>query len=94
LTCGFHYIMPEGEVTDFVYTEDDRKLVINGINLPSVMSNITSVEFALSYCTVDEATITNATLECTLNKDPTCGDWTPLLTTPLGVVPNNVNMTN
>lgn len=87
LTCDFTYILPEGEITAFTFTELTKKLVITGINLPSVISNISSVEFALAYCTVDESTLTDTTVECTLNKEPTCGDYKPILTSLLGIVP-------
>ena len=88
LTCGFKYIMPEGEVTSFTFDESTKKVVLTGTNLPLGLENITSVEFALSYCTVDESTLSDTNIECTLNQDPTCGDWTPILTAALGVIPN------
>jgi len=88
LTCGFKYIEPTGEITAFSFDEASKKLVITGVNLPAVISNITSVEYALSYCTVDESTLSDTNIECTLNQDPTCGEWTPILTSQLGVIPN------
>ena len=88
LTCGFRYIEPTGEITSFTFDESTKKLVITGVDLPSVIENITSVEFALSYCTVDASTISSTNIECTLNQDPTCGAWTPILTSWLGVIPN------
>jgi len=87
LTCDFTYIMPEGNITAFTYTESTKKLVITGVNLPSVLSNISSVEYALAPCTVDNSTLSNTTLECTLDKEPTCGDYKPILTSVLGVIP-------
>jgi hypothetical protein len=68
LTCDFTYILPVGEITAFTYTESTKKLVITGTNLPSVISNISSVEFALAYCTIDESTLSDTNVECTLNK--------------------------
>jgi hypothetical protein len=94
LTCDFRYIMPEGEITSFTFTESTRKLEIHGTNLPSVMENITSVQFALSYCTVDPSSLTSTDIVCTLNQDPTCGDWQPLLTSYLGVIPNANDVSN
>jgi hypothetical protein len=88
LTCDFTYILPVGEITAFTYTEATKLLVITGTNLPSVISNITNVEFALASCTVDESTLSDTNVECTLNKEPTCGDHTPVLTSLLGIVPN------
>jgi hypothetical protein len=88
LTCDFTYILPEGEITAFTYTEETKLLVITGIDLPSVIYNISSIEFALAYCTVDESTLSDTNVECTLNKEPTCGDHKPILTSYLGVIPN------
>jgi hypothetical protein len=54
LTCDFTYILPEGEITAFTYDESTKKLVLTGTNLPSVISNISKVEFALAECVVDQ----------------------------------------
>ena len=89
LTCGFKYIEPTGEISSFTFDESTKKLVITGVDLPSVIEDITSVEYALSYCTVDASTVSATNIECTLNQDPTCGDWTPILTSGLGVIPNS-----
>lgn len=94
MTCDFKYIEPVGEVTDFTFDESTKKLVITGVALPSVMGDLVSVEYALSFCTVDETTLTDTTIECTLNKDPTCGDWSPVVTSSMGLIPNNVNLTD
>lgn len=92
LTCGFKYIEPTGEITSFTFDESTKKLVITGIDLPASMDGITSVEYALSYCTVDESSLTGTNIECTLNQDPTCGEWTPILTSDLGVIPNTESL--
>jgi len=76
-----------GEISSFTFDEGTKKLVITGVELPSVIENITSVEYALSYCTVDPSTLTDTHVECTLNQDPTCGDWTPVLTSHYGLIP-------
>lgn len=93
LTCDFTYILPEGEVTAFTFDESSKKLVLTGTNMPSVIGNISKVEFALSECTVNESTLSATTLECTLSKEPTCGDHLPILTSVLGVVPNAAGLT-
>jgi hypothetical protein len=67
-------------------------LTLEGTSLPNVTANISSVYFALTHCTVDESTLTNTSLECTLDEDPTCGDHLPILTSTLGVVPNADNL--
>ena len=66
LTCDFSYIVPDGEVSAFTFDETTKKLVITGTNLPSAISDIDKVEFALSDCTIDEATLSATNLECTL----------------------------
>ena len=85
LTCDFTYTLPEGELTGYTWNEATSRLVLTGTGLPSA-ANIRKVEFAKSECTID--TLTATTLECTLDKEPTCGDHLPILTSILGVVPN------
>jgi len=86
LTCDFTYILPEGQITAFTYTDATKLLVITGTNLPSVIANISSVEYAFTSCTVDESTLSDTNIECTLIKEPTCGDHKPIVTS-LGIVP-------
>lgn len=93
LTCDFTYILPEGEVTAFTFVESTKKLVLTGTDMPSLIANISKVEFALAECTVDVSTLTATNLECTLDKEPTCGSHLPLLTSQLGVVPNAAALT-
>jgi len=38
----------------------------------------------MSSCTVDAETITSTSLQCTLAKEPTCGDYIPTVTTVKG----------
>lgn len=92
LTCDFSYIQPEGSVTAFTYAEDTKKVTITGVDLPSVIANISSIDFALSSCTVDEATITNTSVECTLTQDPTCGTFKPIYKSVFGIIPNTEEM--
>jgi len=88
LTCDFHYTEPVGVVESFTFDESNNKLVITGTNLTETLDQIRYVEFALSTCTVDESTLSNTTIECTLDYDPTCGDFVPKLTSIHGVVLN------
>jgi hypothetical protein len=88
LTCDFTYILPVGEVTAFTFDDATLKLVLTGTDMPSLIANISKVEFALAECNVDEATLTATNVECTLDKEPTCGDHLPILTSLLGVIPN------
>jgi len=67
--------------------------MITGTDLPSVMSNISSVEFAFAPCTVDESTLSSTSMECTLDIEPTCGDYLPIITSVLGIVPVNETVT-
>jgi len=87
LTCNFTYTEPVGEITGYTYDHDTKKLVITGTDLPNVTANISSVDFAHTHCTIDETTLTNETIECTLDEDPTCGDHLPILTSTLGIIP-------
>jgi len=67
--------------------------MITGIDLPSVMTNISKVEFAFAPCTVDESTLSSTNMECTLDIEPTCGDHYPIITSVLGIVPVNETVT-
>ena len=89
LTCDFTYLEPVGEVTAFTFDDATSKLVITGTELPNIIDDIRYVHYALSTCIVDESTLTNTTIECTLDKEPTCGDHVPILTSIHGFVPNS-----
>jgi hypothetical protein len=41
---------------------------------------------------VDPATLTGTNIDCTLVKEPTCGDHIPVITTQLGQVPNEAGV--
>ena len=92
LTCDFTYILGEGEITAFTYTEATKLLVITGTNLPSVIANISSVEYAFSDCTVDESTLSATNIECTLVEEPTCGDYKPFVISLLGNIPHATDL--
>ena len=93
LTCDFTYVPPVGEVTAFTFDQSTSKLVLTGTDMPSMVTDIDKVEFALSSCLIDESTLSATNLECTLVKEPTCGDHLPILTSNLGVIPNVDGMT-
>ena len=93
LTCDFTYVLPVGEVTAFTFDQSTSKLVLTGTDMPSLIADIDKVEFALSPCLIDESTLSTTNLECTLVKEPTCGDHLPILTSNLGVIPNVDGMT-
>lgn len=89
LSCNFTYVEPVGEITAFTYDHSTKVLVITGTDLPNVTSNISSVDFAHTHCTIDDTTLSDTNLECTLDEDPTCGDHMPILTSVLGIIPVN-----
>lgn len=89
LTCHFGYTEPEGEVTGYTYTPSTRLLELTGTDLPADTSLIRHVEFGHSLCTIDESTVSNASLTCTLDYEPVCGDWLPQLVAKKGLVNNS-----
>jgi hypothetical protein len=63
--------------------------VITGEALPSNLTQISTMEFAKSPCSIDPATLTNPILECVLDLPPTCGAFKPILTSINGIIPND-----
>lgn len=92
MQCDFSYVEPVGTVDSFTFDIDTGLLSITGTDLPSNMSDIFKVEYALSLCEVDESSLTGTSLECTLKQNPTCGDHIPILTSRLGRVPPNTEL--
>jgi hypothetical protein len=86
LTCDFTYIDPVGEITAFSFDSATNKLIITGTELP-VVGEIYHIQFAKSFCTIDESVHTATNIECTLDQEPVCGDHLPILTHNLGLVP-------
>jgi len=91
LTCNFHYIEPEGEVTAFTYTAGTKELQLTGTNLPANASMIRHVEFAHSYCTL--TAVSNTSVTCTMDHEPVCGDHLPKLVATYGLVNNSATLT-
>lgn len=89
LTCDFTYTEPVGEITGFTYNHGTKVLVLEGTDLPNVTSNISSINFAHTNCVLDESTLTETGVECTLDEDPTCGTHLPIYTSILGIIPNS-----
>jgi hypothetical protein len=58
LTCDYTYIEAVGEISAFTFDQAAGTLNIVGSALPSNSSNITSITFAHSTCTINEATRT------------------------------------
>jgi hypothetical protein len=89
MTCDFSYIPNVGEITAFTFNEGTKLLTLTGTDLPTESSGIQSISYALAPCQIDEGFVmTGTSIECTLQIDPTCGDFIPIVTTPLGNVPN------
>jgi len=89
LTCDYTYTQPQGQVSSFTFDASTKKLVLTGTDLPDSVDKVRHVKFSLATCVVDPATMSSTNIECTLQKEPTCGDFVPTLTSVLGVVPNS-----
>ena len=92
MTCDFTYTEPVGEVEGYIFNHVTNKLTLEGINFPNVTADISSIFFAHTHCTIDESSLTSTLLECTLDDTPVCGDYLPIFTSTLGVVPNAVGL--
>jgi len=67
-------------------------LKITGTDLPDNISKLQSMSFAKSNCKpipTDSATgaLSGTSIECTLDRNPTCGSYVPAVTTPKGNIP-------
>ena len=89
LTCDFTYTEPVGEITGYSYNHNTKLLVLEGNDLPNVTANISSINFAHTNCVLNESSLSNTSLECTLDENPTCGIHLPILTSTLGIIPNS-----
>jgi hypothetical protein len=89
LNCDYIYTPPVGEITSFSFDATNNQVTING-NLSSIIdatTDIRSIEFAKSPCKLDEGSVTNNSLTCTLERTKTCGNHLPILTTKMGIIP-------
>ena len=93
LTCDFVYTAAVGEVTAFTFDASTKKLVLTGTSLPDSVSKIRQITFSQQTCTIDATSLSATHIECTLDQEPTCGDWLPKLVSTLGVVPNAASLT-
>ena len=92
LNCDFTYKAAVGEIATATYDKDTKLMKITGTKLPSKLEDIQKVTFALAECTIDKAKLTATAMECTLKKEPTCGDWKPIITTRWGQVPHKADL--
>ena len=88
LTCDYVYVEAVGEVMGFTFNQAAGTLNLVGTSFPANMTNITSITFAHSTCTIDASTYSETNIDCTLDRAPVCGDYTPVLLTYLGIIPN------
>ena len=87
LNCDYVFTEPTGEVTSFTFDSATKKVVLTGTGFPTNVYDYTSAEFALSPCTINPDTITATNIECTLDHEPTCGNFKPILKSNLGFIP-------
>ena len=92
LTCDFTYTESVGEVTAFTFDLATKKLILTGSSFPIQITDIRSITFAMTNCLVDQATLTATNLECTLEHEPTCGDYMPVLVSSLGLITNAASL--
>lgn len=91
MECEFTHIPAVGSVASFTFVEGTRTLTMTGTELPDNISKIQSITFAGSTCTIsgagEDGSLSGTEVVCVLDREPTCGTWTPALTTFLGNVP-------
>lgn len=87
LTCDFTYIATPSEITSFTYTAISKKLVITGTKFPALATDVQSISFAMTACTLNTAVHSVTNIECTLDKNPTAGSHWPDVTTSFGKIP-------
>lgn len=92
MNCDFTLLPTVGQVTAFTFNSETQKISITGTDLPDNISKIQSMSFAASDCTPtsanEDGSLDGTSVECTLVRNPTCGSWTPDLTTFLGNIPH------
>lgn len=86
MTCDFEYIRPVGEITAYSFDVSTNRLTLTGTELPPVNETYT-IEFAATFCTIDESVHSDTNIECVLDREPVCGDHLPIYTHNLGLVP-------
>jgi hypothetical protein len=96
MDCSFMHIPAVGEVTSFTYTDATKVLSMQGNQLPGALKDIQSITFAGSTCTAtsghSEGLLNGFSVECNLDRNPTCGTWVPVLTTHFGNVANSAEL--
>lgn len=86
-TCDFTYTENVGDLTSFTFAADTQLITITGTDLPTDIANIQQVNFALAPCVIAaDFVLSGTSIQCTLSRNPTCGDWIPNIVTTTGTV--------
>ena len=93
LTCDYQYTEANGTINSHTFDLATKRVKITGVDLPSNIKHIDSVNFAESPCTIDKATVSGTNIDCVLDRSPVCGDHKPILTTKWGIIPNEASVT-
>jgi hypothetical protein len=93
-TCNYTYVDAVGEIASFTYDAAAGTLNIVGTSLPINVTDITSVTFAHSTCTIDASTYSETNIDCTLDRTPVCGDFSPVVLHNLGIIPSGSTVVN
>lgn len=78
---------PEAPVT---CTADNLSAAVKTITpaaVPIQTSIVKRIRFANTDCIFDNSTSTHSELHCTLNDEPTCGEWIPQIYSAHGLIP-------
>jgi hypothetical protein len=90
LTCGYAYVDPVGTVTAFTFNAGASSISITGTDFDA--SPIKEIKFAKSRCLVDAATFSATNIDCTLEREPTCGTFIPVVIADMGIIPGDVSL--
>jgi uncharacterized protein YfaP (DUF2135 family) len=80
-------------LTGFTYAASTRLLTVSGTGFMTNHERYQKVMFAQSTCTIDTDSMKGAGFECTLDRTPTCGTYTPTVTTIYGNVKHSSAVT-
>jgi hypothetical protein len=94
LACSFEYVVPAAIITAFTHDSATFKIVITGTDLPTDIAEIASIKFAQTTCTVDASTLSATNIECTLASVGTCGSYSPIVMSTMGLIPVDAGVTN
>lgn len=94
MTCNVAYIEPTTtEVTGYTYDSSTELVTITGVLLPTTIDDMQGVKFAQTNCIIDEDTMTETGMQCTLDSNPVCGEFIPKVISKLGLIPSASDVT-